>query len=80
MRLSEIPWHDLQIGDIVSFNSFYGEIYRLQPKNNEKGRYKDNIVINWKRESVHRTEIYHVNADFIEYETLLNLSLRCSQE
>ena len=81
MKLSEIPWDELQVGDIVSFNSFYGEIYKLISKNEKKGRYKDNIVIRWKRNNVHRiSEIYHVNSDLIEYETLLNLSLRCSQE
>lgn len=85
MRLCDIPWEDLQIGDIViNNNNIRGEVTKLIVKNKNTGRYKDNsIVISWfmKNRNVKReTENYHCYTDFIEYDKLANLCLRCCQE
>ncbi len=84
MRLCDIPWEDLQIGDVVIQNQFRGKITQLNVKNKYAGRHKDNsIVVVWdakpnniKRES----EFYHCDSDFIEYDILANLCLRFCQE
>ena len=48
MRLCDIPWEDLQIGDVVIQNQFRGKITQLNVKNKYAGRHKDNsIVVVW---------------------------------
>lgn len=79
MRLCDVLWEDLRVGDIlISHLGTAGEIVRLIPKIIATQREDNEIVIKWNNGKISMP--WHFECKDITYDTFSNYVLRCSKD